>query len=214
MRRLLAACAALLASLAPRAAADGQGAPAAAPPKQDAPAAGDAKPANGRVGELIPDHSAKVARGETEATLSTRKQGKPTVYLLVAVGCPATRPYAERLVALERAYAAKGVDFVYVWANAAEATASKRKLHRELRFGAFLDDAGGAFAKKLKATRTGEAIVADKEGKVVYRGGIDDNLNEPAKVRAKCLQAALDELLAGKAVTKTSGPVFGGTLAP
>src|SRR6185295_3031029 len=124
----------------------------------------------------------------------------------------ATVLYAERLAALCEAYGAKGVDFVFLYPNKSESAADKRKFHKEKKLGgAFLNDVDAAIAKKLAAKRTGEALVCDKEGKVLYRGGIDDKLDEPAKVRVKYLAQALDETLAGKPVSVTSGKVFGET---
>lgn len=188
---------------------------AAAPPSSalaQAAAQETAKPTTGKVGEKIPAFTGKVTRGsEKPADFDSTKAGKTTVYFLVGVTCPATKPYAERLCALEAAYMPKGVDFVYLYVNSVgETLAQKTKFHKEMKFtGAFLDDTGSAIAKKLAAAKTGETLIVDKEGKVLYRGGIDDNMSDPAKVKSKFVAAALEEILAGKDVTKTSGPVFG-----
>ena len=104
----------------------------------------------------------------------------------------------------------KCVDFVYLYVNVPEKAAEKAKFHKEQKFtGAYLKDEKSAIAKSLKATKTGEVLIADKDGKVLYRGGIDDNMSDPAKVKNKFVAAALDEILAGKPVSKTTGPVFG-----
>jgi hypothetical protein len=158
----------------------------------------------------MPAFTAKVVRAQKTVDFDSTKTGKVTVYLLVGVKCPATKPYSERLCALEAAYMPKNVDFVYLYVNVPETAAEKAKFHKDQKFaGAFLNDEKSEIAKKLDAQRTGEAIIADKDGKVVYRGGIDDNMSDPAKVKVKYVQAALDEILAGKPVTRTSGPGFG-----
>jgi len=183
-------------------------APAQPPAAQAAPA--EAKPTSGKVGELIPAATAKVTRGGKETTLDTQKNGKTTVYYLIGLTCPATKPYLERVQALEATYMAKGIDFVYVYVNKPETAADKAKFHKEAKFqGAFWNDADCAFVKSLKAQKTGEALIVDKDGKVVYRGGIDDNLENPTMVKSKFVANALDELLAGKSVTTTKGMVFG-----
>ena len=193
----------------------GLAAPAPAARVQDDAAAHDAeKPPTGQVGEKMPAFKAKVVRGEKSFDFDSTKVDKLTVYLLVGATCSATKPYAERLCILEAKYMPKGVDFVYLYVNAdrvnSESRAEKLKFHKECRFtGAFLDDGDSAIAKKLAATKTGEALVVDKEGKVRYRGGIDDNLTDPARVKVLYLARALDEVLAGKPVTTTSGKVFG-----
>src|SRR5688572_10745998 len=83
----------------------------AQPPAQAAPA--EPKPTTGKVGEKTPAATAKGRRGGKEATLDTQKNGKTTVYYLVGLSCPATKPYIERVQALEGTYAPKGVDFVF-----------------------------------------------------------------------------------------------------
>ena len=189
----------------------GMVAPQLAMAQAPAAAAGqEKKETTGKVGEMIPALTAKVMRDGKEATLDTQKNGKVTAYVLVGVTCPATKPYAERLAALEAAYGPKGVDFVYAYVNKPESAADKAKFHKECKWtGAFWNDEGSAFAKALKAGKTGEVILTDKDGKVVYRGGIDDNLNDATKAKEKYVAAALEEVLAGKAVTKTTGKVFG-----
>ena len=188
------------------------------PPVQNTPPAPkegrEAKPeSTGKVGEKIPAFTAKAWRGDKESDLDSQKQGKVTVYVLAGVTCTATSAYAERLAALCEAYGPKGVDFVFLYPNHNESAADKRKFQKEKRLGgAFVNDADGAIARKLAAKRTAEALVCDKEGKVLYRGGIDDNLNEPARARVKYVAQALDETLAGKPVSVTTGKVFGETI--
>lgn len=185
--------------------------PATPAQAQAAQAGGEKKvESTGKVGEILPNVAANVVRGGKAGSVETAKVGKPAVFFLVGVTCPATKPYAERLVALEQAYMAKGVEFIYVYTNIPEKLDEKQAFHKECKFtGGFWNDDKAAFAKAIKAGKTGEAIITDKDGKVVYRGGIDDNLSEPTKVKSKYVAAALDELLAGKAVTTTTGKVFG-----
>src|SRR5262249_34187511 len=177
-----------------------QGTPPASSP---AAAAREAKTeSTGRVGEKIPPFTAKALRGDKEFDFDSAKQQKITVYVLAGVTCTATTAYAERLAALCEAYGPKGVDFVFIYPNRNERAADKRKFQKEKRRGAaFLNDADAAVGKKRAAKRTGEALICDKEGKVLYRGGIDDNLNEPARARVKYVAQALDETLAGKPVS-------------
>src|SRR5262245_23779734 len=140
-----------------------------------AQAASDAKAetkTTGKVGEKMPAFTSKITRGEKAADFDSTKTDKVTVYILVGVTCPATKPYSERLCALEAAYMPKAVDFVYLYVNVPEKAAEKAKFHKEQKFtGAFLNDEKSAIAKSLKATKTGEVLICDKEGKVLYRGG-------------------------------------------
>ena len=168
------------------------------------------KPTTGKVGEKIPAFTGKVVRGEKTADFDSLKTGKTTVYFIVGVTCPATEPYVPRLIELEKAYAPKDIDFVYLYPNKTESLADKQKFHKKMKLaGGFMDDEGAAVAKKLAASKTGLVLITDKDGNVLYRGGIDDNLLEPAKVKSRFVVMALDEILAGKKVSKTEGPVFG-----
>ena len=195
-----------------------------APARPRTPArAGRAAPAASNRREAKPESTGRWARrsrvhgkgagGDKEFDFDSQKQGKVTVYVLAGVTCTATNAYAERLAALCEAYGPKGVDFVFLYPNHNESAADKRKFQKEKRLGgAFVNDADGAVARKLAAKRTAEALICDKEGKVLYRGGIDDNLNEPARARAKYVAQALDETLAGKPVSVSTGKVFGETI--
>jgi hypothetical protein len=185
---------------------------AAAPAQADAVKAdGQDKPTTGKVGEMVPAFAGKVLRGDKQVDFDTRKNDKTTVYILVGVTCPATQPYAERMAALEAAYTPKSVDFVYVYPNQTESIADIKKFHAKNAFTAgLLHDQGAKFTKSLAAMKTGEALIASKKGVVLYRGGIDDNLASPEKVKSKHISTALDEILADKPVSQPSNKnVFG-----
>ncbi len=51
----------------------------------------------------------------------------------------------------------------------------------------------------------------DASGKLVYHGRIDNSQNT-ANITANDLRNALDEMLAGKPITKTGGAAFGCTI--
>jgi hypothetical protein len=151
----------------------------------------------GKLGERLPSVTALVVRGEESSELDTAKLGKPTVFLLVGASCPVTRSCADRIVSLEKAYSAKGVDFVLVYAGAAEDAQAKAAFHQERKFvGAFWNDEKEKFAKAIKANSPAEALLVGKEGKVRYRGAIDDSPGDAAKVRERLLGDALEQLLA------------------
>ena len=56
-------------------------------------------------------------------------------------------------------------------------------------------------ADAFGAIRTPEVFLFDKSGKLVYHGAIDDNANDPGEVSRKHTAIAIDEMVAGKAVS-------------
>jgi hypothetical protein len=63
-----------------------------------------------------------------------------------------------------------------------------------------LDD-NAALATAFGASRTPECYLFDKSGTLVYHGAIDDSPGDPSAVKRHHLQAAIDEMVAGKPVT-------------
>ena len=62
-------------------------------------------------------------------------------------------------------------------------------------------DEKSILADAFGASRTPECYLFDKNGVLVYHGAIDDSPGDPLQVKRHHLQAAIDETLAGKAVT-------------
>jgi hypothetical protein len=157
-----------------------------------------------KAGDKIPAFKATVT-----SVLDSQTQGTLTAYHVVGVKCPATPRYVERMKTLEAGYRAKGVEFVYVFPNKTEDAETKQKWFEEQGFkGMFLNDADASIARSLGSKKTAEVFLVDKAGTVLYRGGIDDNL-DASKASKHFVAAALDEHLANKEVTTKSGPVFG-----
>lgn len=203
--------AAVLLATAAATSADAQTPPSASatqtPPSSTASAE---KPTTGKVGEKMPAFTAKVVRGDKTQDFDSTKTATTTFYFLVGVECPATKPYVDRLGALEAAYMPKGVDFVYVYVNVPEKPAVKAKFHKQSKFaGGFLNDEKSEIAKKLAATKTGEVLICGKDGTVLYRGGVDDSPSDAARAKSKYVQDALNEILAGKPVTTPTSKVHG-----
>jgi len=62
----------------------------------------------------------------------------------------------------------------------------------------YVVDATSDVARAFGATRTPEAFLFDKDGKLVYHGTIDDNAKEPNQVKARYLRSALLAVSTGK----------------
>ncbi|HEX8177292.1 MAG TPA: thioredoxin family protein [Pyrinomonadaceae bacterium] len=165
----------------------------------------------GAVGSVVADFKLPDLDGR-EQSLSSLKGKNGTVLIFVGVQCPVSNAYNERMEKLAQDYRARGVNVVGVNANSTE-SASDAKAHatsNNLTF-PILKDNGNKLADKLGAERTPEAYVLDSSNKIIYRGRID-NARNPSSVSASELRDALEAMLAGKPVAKSSVPAFGCTI--
>ena len=144
------------------------------------------------------DHSLKSLAG---------KNG--TVLMFIAVQCPVSNAYNERMEKLAEDYKAKGIVVIGINANSTEdaavvkAHASEHKLSFPI-----LKDPGNKIADKLGATVTPEAYFLDANNKLLYHGRID-NARNAAQIETNDLRNALDAALAGKPIEKTEAKAFG-----
>ncbi|HKG62062.1 MAG TPA: thioredoxin family protein [Pyrinomonadaceae bacterium] len=132
-----------------------------------------------------------------------------TVLLFIAVQCPVSNAYNERMAKLAEDYKAKGIAVIGINSNAAEDAASVKAHAAEHKLSfPILKDPGNKIADRLGASVTPEAYFLDANNKLIYRGRIDNSRNA-AQVESNDLRNALDSALAGKAVEKTEAKAFG-----
>ena len=168
-------------------------------------------PAPPAIGTMIDDFKLPDADG-AEHSLKSLACKNGAVVIFIATRCPVSNAYNERMQKLADDYKAKGINVIGINSNNIE-PASEVKSHaaeKHLTFTILKDD-GNKIADRLGATRTPEAYVIDRSGKLVYHGRIDNSQNT-ANITANDLRDALDEMLAGKQVTKTGGAAFGCTI--
>jgi peroxiredoxin len=168
-------------------------------------------PAPPTIGTVIDDFKLPDADGK-EHSLKSLAGSKGAVVIFIATKCPVSNAYNERMEKLAQEYRAKGINFIGINANNTE-PASEVKSHaaeKGLTFTILKDD-GNKIADRLGATRTPEAYALDANMKLVYHGRID-NSQKVEGVTSEDLRDALNEMLAGKAVTKTGGAAFGCTI--
>ena len=161
------------------------------------------------IGERLPQFTAQITDVSSGKTVEfdSSKTTHPTVYVFIGTHCPATAAYAERLTELEKTYAAKGVDFIYLYPNREDTHDAQLAFHAEQKFTArLIDDQGARLAKLFNAQRTSELFLVNKDRVVVYHGAIDDS-RDPSGVKQRYLATALDELLADKPITTASSLV-------
>ena len=132
-----------------------------------------------------------------------------TVLLFIAVQCPVSNAYNERMEKLAQEYKAKGIAVIGINSNAAEDAAAV-KAHASTNKLSFtiLKDPANKTADKLGASVTPEAYFLDANNKLLYHGRID-NARNAAQIETSDLRNALDAALAGKPIEKTEAKAFG-----
>jgi peroxiredoxin/mono/diheme cytochrome c family protein len=149
----------------------------------------------------------------TTRKLEEYQDRKATVLVFIGVECPVARQYGERLAQLAAKYEPQGVAFLAIDSNQQDSLAEIAHYARESKIEfPILKDAGNVVADQLGAQRTPEALVLDGERKVRYWGRIDDQhgvgYSRPRPL-VHDLASALDELLAGKEISRPSQPPVG-----
>jgi peroxiredoxin len=168
-------------------------------------------PAAPAIGAVLDDFKLPDADG-AQHSLKSLMGKNGAVLIFIGTKCPVSNGYNDRMQKVADDYKAKGINVIGINSNSTE-PASEVKSHaaeNRLTFKILKDD-GNKVADKLGATRTPEVYVLDASMKLVYHGRIDNSQKIEA-ITSNDLREALDELLAGKPVTKTGGAAFGCTI--
>jgi peroxiredoxin len=132
-----------------------------------------------------------------------------TVLLFIAVQCPVSNAYNERMAKLAEDYQAKGIAVIGINSNVAEDAAAVKAHAAEHKLAfPILKDPGNKIADRLGASVTPEAYFIDANNKLLYHGRID-NARNSAQIETSDLRNALDAALAGKTIEKTEAKAFG-----
>ena len=156
------------------------------------------------IGGAIPMADVKMKNVDgKELSLGEVKKPAGTLVIFTCNHCPFAKAWATRIVDLGNAYAAKGIGVVAVNANDPKQydednfeAMQQRAKERGMQF-PYVVDATSNLARAFGATRTPEAYLFDKDGKLVYHGAIDDNAQEPEKVDKRYLKDALEAVASG-----------------
>jgi peroxiredoxin len=139
-------------------------------------------------------------------------EGKVVVLEWLNPDCPFVQRHykADTMKSLAETYGGKGV--VWLTINStnymdAEANA-KFKAANQLPY-PILVDQDGAVGHLYDAKTTPHMYIIDGDGKLVYMGAIDDDPRGSSDTPANYIAAALDEVLAGKAVTTAETTPYG-----
>ena len=140
---------------------------------------------------------------------------KPVLVVMFTCNhCPYVVSYEDRMVAIQRDYAGKGVQLVAINANDDKAYPEdgypqmvKRAKDKGFNF-PYIRDPDQKVAEAYGAVCTPHVFAFDKDRKLRYRGRIDDS-RDPKAVRSNDLRNAVDDMLAGRSVKEAETRPFG-----
>lgn len=146
---------------------------------------------------------------ETVTVPALLKRAEATVFVFWSTGCPCVRRYQDRVNALAEAWGPKGVQVVQVASNAGE-TLSQLKEAERLRSlpRAVWRDEGGLLAKELGARTTPTVVLVRKDGKVLFKGWVDNERLPGEAGREPWLERALEAFASGGSAP-TKSPTWG-----
>jgi peroxiredoxin len=163
------------------------------------------------IGSTIEDFTLPDADNK-EHSLKSLAGKNGTVLIFIAVQCPVSNAYNERMAKLAEDYKAKGIAVIGINSNVAEDAAAVKAHAAEHKLSfPILKDPGNKIADKLGASVTPEAYFIDVNNKLLYHGRID-NARNAAQVDTNDLRNALDAALGGKTVEKSEAKAFGCTI--
>lgn len=184
---------------------------AATPAAVSARSTGSEVPAPPAIGTTLEDFTLPDADGK-DHSLNSLKGKHGSIVIFVAVKCPVSNAYNERMEKLAQDYKAQGINVIGINSNVAE-TPEAIKAHAEANNLTFpiLKDAGNKIADRVGATITPEVYFLDANNKLLYRGRID-NAKDATQVETNDLRDAIEAALAGKPIAKTTAAAFGCTI--
>jgi peroxiredoxin len=166
------------------------------------------------VGDKAADFNLKNVDGKN-VSLAGIPNAKGYIVVFTCNHCPYAQAYEQRIIDLHKKYAPLGYPVVAINPNdkVAQPDDSFEKMQERAKDKAYpfvyLYDESQEVAHAFGATRTPHVYLLDNTKTVRYIGAIDDDSENPEKVKVKYLENAVDALLQGKPVEVTSTRAIG-----
>tara|TARA_B110000014_G_scaffold250137_1_gene226089 strand:- start:323 stop:907 length:585 start_codon:yes stop_codon:yes gene_type:complete len=148
-------------------------------------------------------------------TLSDAKGDQGTLVVFSSNTCPWVINWEDRYLTLADKYIPKGIGMIAVNSNSSrfngKESLDEMASHADeigYQF-PYAQDSESELAYAFGATKTPHIYLFDREDKLVYRGAIDDNGRDATKVDEPYLANAIDELLSGESISKTTSKAMG-----
>ena len=161
------------------------------------------------------DTKMKSATDGKEYSIASVAGKKGTLVVFTCNHCPWAKAWESRIVALGNDFTKKGVGVITINSNDPSQYAEddfanmQEKAKADKMAYPYVVDATSNVARAFGASHTPEAYLFDKDGKLVYHGGIDDNAKAPDQVKDKYLEVALTSVVAGKPVAQAETKALG-----
>jgi peroxiredoxin len=171
------------------------------------------------VGSAAPDFSAPDSNGKTQSL--SQYKGKYVVLEWFNPECPFVKKHygSDNMQKLQAEFTGRGVVWLTIDSNApgteGNITAEQAKKIMDswkTKMTALVLDPESKIAKAYGAKNTPNMVVISPEGKIVYEGAIDSKATpNPADIPSSTnyVKAALDEALAGKAISNAQTKPYG-----
>lgn len=166
------------------------------------------------IGSSAPDFDLKGVDGQRHG-LKDHVEKPILVVAFICNHCPYVQAYLDRLMELQRAFADRGVQFLGINPNddmryPDDSFENMVKMAEEITMNfPYLRDEDQSVAKAYHAERTPQIFVFDRDRKLRYTGGIDNNYAQPEAVTERPLKNALEALVAGREVLKPEAHFIG-----
>jgi len=167
-----------------------------------------------RIGSEAPSFQLKGVDNRLHS-LGDYRESKILIVGFTCNHCPYVKAYEDRLNALATKYRSQSVSIVCINSNDPikypDDTFENMVLRAEQKEFVFdyLQDETQQVARAFNAACTPEFYVYDEFRKLQYHGRLDDNTNEPEKVKARYLELAIASVLAGKSPEIATTPALG-----
>lgn len=170
-----------------------------------------------KIGDIATDFELKNVDGKM-VSLSDYKDAKGYIVIFTCNTCPYAVAYEDRIIELDKKYAAKGYPVVAIMPNNITVKPKdgfeymqERASSKGFTFPYLMDEKQEIYPQ-YGATKTPHVYILEKtkEGNVVrYIGAIDDNYKDASLVNTKYVEDAVDALLAGKEVKEKTTRAIG-----
>ena len=158
------------------------------------------------IGGKIPDSTTKMKNVDgKELSIADVAGPKGTLVVFTCNHCPWAKAWQSRLVEIGNSYKDKGVGVIAINSNDPtnyeedSFSVMQERAKKDGQQFPYVVDGTSNVARDFGASKTPEAFLFDKDGKLVYHGAIDDD-KDASKVTKHYLHDALDELIGNQPI--------------